>query len=267
MDDFLGIGYTGPLCPFVHNARSSLVRPFAAIRRTGFTLIELLIVVSVIGLLIALVLPAVQLARATARRTVCQSNLRQWALAAQLYADTHQGRLPYRGQGIQPTTRLDSKDDWFNALPASMDEDSYFDLTRIEVVPFVGHASVWTCPEAVPLDPVPPKPFNPNAFFAYGMNMALSTPFMGRPDHIEKVGPKQTMVFMADGWGAYCSVIPHREPYSPIARHVGGTVNLAFLDGHVEAFPGEEVGCGIGDPERPDIRWFPPNTRWPGPPK
>jgi prepilin-type processing-associated H-X9-DG protein len=102
-------------------------------------------------------------------------------------------------------------------------------------------------------------------FFAYGMNMALSTPFMRRPDHIEKVGPQKTMVFMADGLGPYCAVLPSSKPYSAVARHVGRTVNIAFLDGHVEAMPGDEVGCGIGDPERPDVRWYPPNTRWPGP--
>ncbi len=243
------------------------MRPITATRRAGFTLIELLIVVSVIGLLVALLLPAVQQARAAARRTMCQSNLRQWALAAQIYADTHDGRLPYRGQGIQPTTRLDALDDWFNALPPFMEDSPYIDFVRAAFRPHAGKSTVWMCPDAEPLHPLPRKPFDPDTFFAYGMNMALSTPFMGRPDHIEKVGPQQTMVFMADGLGAHCSVIPHREKYSPAARHAGNTVNIAFLDGHVEAFPGEEVGCGIGDPQRPDIRWFPPNTKWPGPPK
>lgn len=235
--------------------------------RHGFTLTELLVAVSVIGILVALVLPAVQLARATARRSMCQSNLRQWTFAALLYADNHKGQLPYRGQGIQPTSRLDAPDDWLNALPPVMDETPYIEYVRAGSRPQPGSGSVWMCPEAVPLDPIPGKPFDPLTFFAYGMNMALSTPYQGRPDNVEKVGPKQTMVFMADGLGAYCSVIPHREKYSPVARHVGNTVNIAFLDGHVAAFDGEEVGCGIGDPERPDIRWFPPSSTWPGPPK
>jgi prepilin-type processing-associated H-X9-DG protein len=72
---------------------------------------------------------------------------------------------------------------------------------------------------------------------------------------------------MADGLGSHCSVLPRAAAYSPIARHVGGTVNIAFLDGRVEAFLGDEVGCGIGDPERPDIRWHPPNSKWTGPPQ
>jgi prepilin-type processing-associated H-X9-DG protein len=97
------------------------------------------------------------------------------------------------------------------------------------------------------------------------MNMALSTWYSPRPDHIERVGPTQTMVFMADGLGPFCAVLPSSKAYSPVDRHFG-TVNIAFLDGHVESFVGEDVGVGIGDPERPDVRWFPPNSRWGGPP-
>jgi prepilin-type processing-associated H-X9-DG protein len=97
------------------------------------------------------------------------------------------------------------------------------------------------------------------------MNMALSTWLAPRPDHIEKVGPKQTMVFMADSLGPYCSTIPSTQAYSPIARHVGNTVNIAFLDGRVQSYSGDDVGCGIGDPERPDIRWYPPNSAWRAP--
>jgi prepilin-type N-terminal cleavage/methylation domain-containing protein/prepilin-type processing-associated H-X9-DG protein len=236
-------------------------------RATGFTLLELLVSVSVITVLVATLLPAVLQSRAVARRTNCQSNLKQWALAAQLYADVHDGRLPYRGQGIRPTMHLVGRNDWFNALPPLMDESPYAELTNASRRPKTGESSIWICPEAEPLNPLPAQPFDPDTFFSYGMNMALSTPFNGRPDNMRKVGPLQTMVFMADGLGSHCSVIPHRDKYSPVARHVGDSVNIAFLDGRVEAFPGEEVGCGIGDPQRPDIRWMPPNSRWPGPPK
>jgi prepilin-type N-terminal cleavage/methylation domain-containing protein/prepilin-type processing-associated H-X9-DG protein len=239
----------------------------------GFTLIELLVSVSIISILAAVLIPAIMQARSATRRTVCQNSLRQWALAVRMYADANHGRLPYRGQGVQPTTRLDAPDDWINAIPTFAESPSYVELVSAKAQPKPGDATIWMCPDAEPLDPgdplhrLPPKPFDEKTFFAYGMNMALSTPYMGRPDNINKIGELQTLVFMADGLGPYCSVIPHKNDYSPIARHIGNTVNIAFMDGRVEAYAGDEVGCRIGDTERPDIRWWPPHSKWPGPPE
>lgn len=62
-------------------------------RRHGFTLVELLVVIAIIGILVALLLPAVQAAREAARRTDCKSRLRQQAIAVSLYHDT-KGHYP-----------------------------------------------------------------------------------------------------------------------------------------------------------------------------
>lgn len=105
-------------------------------RWTGFTLVELLVVIAIIGILVALLLPAIQSAREAARRTQCTSNVKNLALAIHNYHDAHK-KLP---AAISYPERVSNP-----ALPTNYDPltDAYlFGNWAIDILPFIEESAL-----------------------------------------------------------------------------------------------------------------------------
>ena len=132
-------------------ATNTAIRSTLLNRRSGFTLIEALVVISIIGLLFGLLLPAVQAAREAARRTACSNNLRQFGIGLNAYVTTH-GVFPLgsNGAGYSPHAMLLpslEQPALFNSLnfshPANLSVSGLFDANYTGVHTNFG---VFVCP-------------------------------------------------------------------------------------------------------------------------
>jgi prepilin-type processing-associated H-X9-DG protein/prepilin-type N-terminal cleavage/methylation domain-containing protein len=202
--------------------------------RLAFTLIEVLVVVAIIGLLAALLLPALNKSRAKGRQIACLSNLRQLAAATTMYTSDYRGILPHA------TTKPDNAGCWFYAVDQyllgsaptstpsakqklaafkqdpiwfSFDANSRTNWRTIKMNrKLVGNSSEGTSVT----EPLATPPYRS----VYSIPNLATTPlfFDGT---VEKTG---SSVFKGnyDGWETHVEL-----------RHSGGA-NIVFVDGHAE---------------------------------
>src|SRR5262249_27643298 len=127
----------------------------------GFTLIELLVVIAIIGVLVGLLLPAVQKVREAANRMACTNKLKQIGLALHNFADNHDGRFPpaqVTGLAPQASVPRTTKHPWGPFLLPFLEEQNLYyqyrwdlDCTDQRNQRAVStHVKVFQCPSAEP---------------------------------------------------------------------------------------------------------------------
>lgn len=195
-------------------------------RRKGFTLIELLVVIAIIGVLIALLLPAVQQAREAARRAQCKNNLKQITLAIHNYHSNFErfpmGQLSLFRECLTTTpNNVSVGTDYAWAIPIF----PYIDLKNVNAFGTFNAAGTVLPSFYCPSDPASPK-IMPNAvwgpvFSSFAGNYVACYGPLGPRTHGKR--------FSYNGWGTTCdgeANYPDAAPYR--CRGLFGPVYKSF---------------------------------------
>ncbi len=184
-------------------------RPASRVTCHAFTLIELLIVIAIIGILSAMLLPALNQSRQSAWRAECAGNLHQLGMATQLYWDENSGNC---FQWIYSTTNGGTVY-WFGWLQSDSTPEGKrkFDLSAGVLFPYLNGSDVRLCP-ALYATPAQLKLKGDDVIFSYGYNKSLSPAGNNAPPvNVNQVKRPADVALFADA----AQINDFQDPASP----------------------------------------------------
>jgi len=138
------------------------------VTQSAFTLVELLVVIAILGILSALLLPALARSKTIARRAACESNLRQFGLATEMYLGDSGGNFFFRSFAPTPA----GQQWWFGWLASGAEGQRAFDLSTGVLFRYLRGSDVRLCPSPC-WRSLQFKPKGTNVIFSYGCNSCL----------------------------------------------------------------------------------------------
>lgn len=217
-------------------------------RHQAFTLIELLVVISIISLLISILLPALGAARKSAQGVQCQSNMRQIMMIVFTYTTDHKDVVPYH----KNITKTDTSNIWYS-ISRYLSKAGYIEnLTDNDTDPQVTRLNtLWVCPSNIN------PPFTENSgilrYYYYRKNPYISSDqnsitwaaASGPSWWNEKLvltrlsiatDPSNTYFHYDNQDSTKIAFYPGGgfTDYEGGGPHLGQTINVSFLDGHVQ---------------------------------
>lgn len=216
----------------------------------GFTLIEILVIISIIALLAAILFPVFARARENARRSSCQSNLKQVGLAESQYVQDYDEKFPFTSIDTQPGT----------LIPLYT---NFMDIVQ----PYVKSTQIFTCPSRSNLKvegSIIPVGYKPTMNWEYGSCGGINNEFgdglhpereasggtrNGPIVSLSEIGEVVTTITLFESNFSYddyrsCDNQTSNPPAAAPDRHFNGC-NLVFVDGHVKWFQSNRITQGM----------------------